>query len=239
VPDTTTWTPLLHAIVGSTAYGLATPDSDVDRIHIAVAPTAEFHGLTPPSGKAATRVSTDPDIATHEVGKYIALILGCNPTLLELLWLDPDFHECASPAAAVLIENRGRFLHQHAVRSAFLGYAQQQLQRLAQRGDGSFSSDTRLRSHKHARHLWRLVKQGSDLFRTGTMRVHLTPAEAGECVEFADAVITNPAVGERHLAAAADVFDRATSPLPEQPDRAWAEAWLRGLRAEQFVAVAR
>ena len=55
--------------------------------------------------------------------------------------------------------------------NAYLGYAQQQFQRLDRRGDGSFSSDTRKRTAKHARHLMRLCRQGYELYTTGRLDV--------------------------------------------------------------------
>lgn len=58
------WTPLLVGTVGSHAYGLAGPDSDVDTLAFAAAPTARFHGLSLPTGKDATKTSTDPDAET-------------------------------------------------------------------------------------------------------------------------------------------------------------------------------
>jgi hypothetical protein len=59
---------LLSGVNGSTAYGLATEDSDVDRIGRHAAPTSQFHGLHLPIGKAATWVGTKPDATFHEAG---------------------------------------------------------------------------------------------------------------------------------------------------------------------------
>jgi hypothetical protein len=60
---------LLAGIVGSTAYGLAGPDSDVDHLGVYAAPTVAFHGLHPPTGKDATLVRHDPDSTLHEAAK--------------------------------------------------------------------------------------------------------------------------------------------------------------------------
>jgi len=72
---------ILSGIVGSTAYGLAGPDSDVDRIGIFAAPTVAFHGLVMP---AESHVTSKPDRTMHEVRKWCRLALGCNPTVMEL-----------------------------------------------------------------------------------------------------------------------------------------------------------
>ncbi len=57
---------ILEGITGSTAYGLATPDSDVDKHGIYQASTHEVLGLFPPK---ETVVTNDPDITYHEVAK--------------------------------------------------------------------------------------------------------------------------------------------------------------------------
>src|SRR5690606_31256568 len=88
---------LLSGIVGSVAYGLAGPDSDVDRLGVYAAPTTAFHGLHPPVGKAASKATTSPDCTLHEAGKFAALLLGGNPTITELLWLPDDLYEVRTP----------------------------------------------------------------------------------------------------------------------------------------------
>lgn len=52
---------LLSGVVGSTAYGLNTENSDVDHLGVYAAPTIRFHGLHPPIGREATVVHKDPD----------------------------------------------------------------------------------------------------------------------------------------------------------------------------------
>ena len=77
--------PLLEGVVGSTAYGLATPESDEDRLGIFARPTEELFGL---SQLRDSIVSTKPDSTWHEAAKALRLILACNPTAMEILWLE-------------------------------------------------------------------------------------------------------------------------------------------------------
>ena len=81
---------LLSGIVGSTAYGLATEDSDVDRLGVFAAPTERLVGLHPPQPSV---VSSKPDATFHEAGKFAALALKVNPTITELMWLPDDLYE--------------------------------------------------------------------------------------------------------------------------------------------------
>lgn len=219
---------LLYGIVGSTAYGLATDTSDVDRIGIFAAPTVQLHGLHPPS---ESQVRTDPDITLHEAGKFARLALKANPTVSELLWLT-DYEHCCEPGAE-LIAIREAFLSARAVRSAYLGYAHQQLTKLINRGDGSFSADTRKRSLKHARHLMRLVEQGEQLYTTGQLTVRVAdPQRVRESAEF---MMANPAAGKVLLWEAEGRMTAARTPLPDRPDEERVEQWLRAVRARYYT----
>lgn len=231
------WRPILSGVVGSQAHGTAGPDSDVDTMTVALAPTEEFLGLHPPVGAAATRVTNDPDTVTHEAGKFAALALKCNPSILELLFLPEDAYATMHmPYGAELWLGRGAFLSRRAVRNAYFGYATAQFQRIERRsveiGTHTFSSDVRGRTAKHARHLLRLLECGAQLYATGTMSVRVADPQALR--EFGDAVAVEGDAGlnlaRERLAHYEEVFDRAVSPLPESPDERAVEQWLRAVR---------
>lgn len=215
---------LLAGIVGSTAYGLAGPDSDVDRLGVFAAPTVAFHGLTEPNESV---VSSSPDVTYHEARKYCALALGGNPTVSELLWLGS--YETATPLGVALVGLRRSFLSAKRTRDAYLGYATQQFHRLESRGDGSFSADTRHRTAKHARHLMRLCYQGLWLYRTGELRIRLDIPEAFR--SFGERVAAGDIDAARQLIASYEAeFDTASTALPDEPDRAAVEDWLLQVR---------
>ncbi|MUN41090.1 phosphatase domain-containing protein [Actinomadura litoris] len=225
---------LLSGIVGSTAYGLAGPGSDIDRLGVYAAPTVEFHGLTPPAGRAATTVTTKPDVTFHEAGKFAALSLQANPTVTELMWLPDELYEARSALGDQLIGIRAAFLSAARVKDAYLGYATQQFKRMETRGDGSFSADTRKRTAKHARHLARLVHQGLGLYRTGELDVRLS--DPGWYLGFGERVAAGDlAEARRVLARAEDDFAAARTPLPDEPDRDRVESWLHDVRAAHLA----
>jgi predicted nucleotidyltransferase len=219
--------------VGSQAYGLAGPESDTDILVVAAAPTVEFHGLRPPTGKAASRVLQNPDITTHEAGKFLGLALSCNPTITELLWLPADGYITTEPLGRELVEIRQRLLSARRVRDAYLGYATQQFKRLCDRGT-SFSSDTRNRTEKHARHLLRLVHSGLSLHLTGTLEVRLSDPDRYR--EFGRIVATDRERGlqlaEAAISTTADAMDSSPSVLSDHADEEAAEQWLRRVRRE-------
>lgn len=100
---------ILEGVVGSTAYGLNTPTSDIDYAGIYVEPTANLLGLHPPSRERATRKGRGGADATyHEVGKAMHLMLSCNPTATEIVWL--DHHLLRTPSGEELVGLRHHFL---------------------------------------------------------------------------------------------------------------------------------
>lgn len=225
---------LLSGVVGSTAYGLAHEASDIDMLGCYAAPTAAFHGLHPPTGKQASHVTTAPDATFHEAGKLAALLLACNPTVTELLWLSQ--YETETAEGRDLIAIRSSFLSATAVRNAYLGYATQQFKRIENRGDGSFSADTRKRTAKHARHLWRLLQQGAGLHRTGSLMVRLSPDHAAGCRLFGERVEAGDlTIARDALSGAEEAFDKP-GVLPQHPDEDAAEVWLHSVRAAYWSA---
>jgi uncharacterized protein len=223
-------TVLLSGIVGSTAYGLAGPDSDVDRLGIFAAPTVSFHGLHAPKD---SHVTTNPDVSYHEAAKACRLILGGNPTASEILWLPDDLYEDRHPLGDDLINIRSAFLSAKRTRDAYLGYATQQFRKLEARGDGSFSADTRKRTAKHARHLLRLCWQGLHLYRTGELLIRLEdPAYFigfGEQVAAGNIGIARGLMNKYEVA-----FDADATVLPDRPNEATVGKWLLRVRAEFY-----
>jgi hypothetical protein len=175
-------------------------------------------------------VTSKPDACYHEAGKFATLALKANPTITELLWLPEDFYEVRTGLGDALIGIRSSLLAAPCVRNAYLGYATQQFRRLENRADGSFSSDTRKRTSKHARHLWRLLHQGTTLHLTGELVVRLSGGEAQECREFGERVAAGTESARTALTSAEVAFDRRGA-LADRPDANAAEAWLLGVRA--------
>lgn len=231
---------LLAGIVGSTAYGLAGPGSDVDRLGVFAAPTVAFHGLYPPRESIVT---TAPDVTWHEAAKFVRLALSGNPTVTELTWLPDDLYETRTDLGDRLIGIRSAFLSAPRVRAAYLGYAGQQFRKLESRTDGSAGTGRRGAGHqeagrriaKHARHLARLVHQGRTLYATGWLPIRLDDPQW--YLDFGDRVAAGHLDEARRLLAEAERdFGEIRTPLPEQPDEPTVERWLLAVRAAHLPA---
>lgn len=216
---------LLRGVVGSQAYGMATADSDTDYLGVFAHSTFALTGLHPPK---LTAEQHDPDSVLHEAGKFCKLALGCNPAILDLLWLEE--YEHATPAGNALLDIRDAFLNARKVKDAYLGYATQQFKRITMRGDNSFSADTRKRTAKHARHLLRLCETGYQLWSTGQMQLRVADPQA--LFAFGERVASgNLGVAASALSEYADKFRDTPTVLPKRANENLVERWLLNVRA--------
>lgn len=221
---------LLLGKVGSQAYGLATGESDTDYLGVFAWPTEKILGLGKPHDSIVTH---EPDTTLHEIRKWCGLAIGCNPTVMELVWLPDEMYERTTPLGQELRTIRKSFLSAQRVKDAYLGYATQQFVRLVTRADGSFSSDTRKRTSKHARHLARLCWQGLTLHRTGELQVKLDDPEFFR--DFGEQVADgNLDVAKKYLSETSKEFYENSSPLPDQPNTEEIEDLLIRIRRFYF-----
>lgn len=218
---------LLEGVVGSTAYGLATPESDIDTLGVFACPTEALVGLDRP---AETLTAHDPDGCWHEAAKFARLALSVNPTVYELLWLDEGGYTTVTNLGLYLVTIRDAFLSADRVRDSYLGYATSQFKRLTERGDGTFGSDTRSRAAKHARHMARLVRQGHELYTTG----RLTVSVGDDADWFHEFSAAGPDRWVSWFERERGVFADARSVLPEFPDRERVDGWLAAVRYENL-----
>jgi predicted nucleotidyltransferase len=202
-------------VVGSRAYGLDGPDSDIDRRGVFVAPTPLFWGLdSPPThvdGPAEEQFS-------WEVGRLCELALAANPTVLECLW--SPLVERITPVGEELLAIRGAFLSTRLAET-YGGYARDQLTRLdaARRRTGEVR-------WKQAMHVLRLLMAGAHVLHRGEILVDVT-AHRERLLAVRAGSVPWPAVQEwaaelrTELAVAAE---RTT--LPVEPDRSTVDAFL-------------
>lgn len=220
---------VLEGVVGSTAYGLADEHSDVDVLGIYQEPLSRVLAIGW-NQKRATRTTSAPDSTHHEVGKFLRLVVGGNPTVTELLWLDD--YEVVTPVGALLVAHRGEFLSTSAVRNAYLGYANQQAQRLLRRdasGQGGFSSDLKKRTKKHGRHCWRLMIQARSALTEGHIEVDVGHRR-DEIFSIGELAAADSARFAARFEAEFQAVKGLSSILPDKPDLSLADRLLYAAR---------
>lgn len=219
---------LLSGIVGSTAYNLSTPGSDVDRLGVFAAPTTSILGLDRVKDSVVT---TRPDVTMHEAGKLCGLLLGGNPTVTELLWLPGDLYETVTPLGEQLLAIRSAFLSGLRVHDSYLGFARGQLNRISEAlADPPKLGDQAGAVAKSARHMARLLHQGRELYTTGHLTVRLDADTATGIYEFGAAVAAGDLGQAVSLLGRAEAAMVSGSPLPDEPDRATVQDWLLSVR---------
>ena len=156
----------LIATTGSIAYGLNHANSDLDQMGVFIAPTADVAGLNwSAHHESWTNTSPDgDDLTLHEIGKYLRLCLGGNPTLIELLFMND--YSILSEDGQAMVALRDYIISEKTLRKSYFGYAKSQYERIKEAGPERYK-------HKMARHTLRIARQGTSLLTTGGFDVRV------------------------------------------------------------------
>ena len=214
---------IYRCVVGSTAFGLSTDQSDVDRRGVYLPPATlhwSLYGVPEQLENAAN------EEVYWEAQKFLILALKANPNVLECLYTPLVEH--ATPLAQELLALRERLLSK-LVYQTYNGYVVSQFKKLQAdlRNKGAIK-------WKHVMHLLRLLMAGITVLEEKRIPVLVDPAERDKLLtirrgemafELADA--WRLSLQEKFERA----FERTT--LPDRPDYAAANDWL--LRARRTM----
>lgn len=115
---------IYKTIVGSTAYGLNTTESDIDTKGICIKPKEMYFGL-----RNFEQQEFGADAVIYCLQKFVKMARDCNPNVVEMLYVEPRFILNINKFGKRLRENRELFLSSKA-RYSFGGYAFSQLKRI-------------------------------------------------------------------------------------------------------------
>lgn len=112
---------------GSKSHGTSTPTSDDDFKGVAVPPRVYFYGFSQKFEQAESK--TPYDSVIYDVRKFCALAADCNPSIIEMLFTDPEDVVHITSAGQILRNHADMFMSKKA-KYTFSGYAHSQLKRI-------------------------------------------------------------------------------------------------------------
>lgn len=118
---------IVSHLAGSHAYGMSTPESDVDVRGIFCGTPESIR--TPWFPCREQTISKMEDAKVYELTNFMKLYLDCNPNIIETLWVSDESIIQTSPAFEVLKHYRSELLCSK-VAFTFSGYAMSQMKRI-------------------------------------------------------------------------------------------------------------
>lgn len=183
-----------------------------------------------PGGLANRSGAGDLDVVIYSARKWCRLALGGNPTVLLALFVPDEEVVYRSDVGAELVNNAHRFVSKLAA-ERFLGYLRSQ--KAAMTGEvGAHTNRPELVAvhgydTKFAMHALRLGVQGVELLTTGRITLPVPEPER----TYLRAIRRGQVVRAEVVSAITDAEAQLTqlgedTDLPDEPDRAWVDAWL-------------
>ena len=115
---------IFEGIVGSQAYGLATPTSDIDMKGVYIQPLDDILSF----GYVEQVSDKKNDLVYYEVRRFLELISTNNPNILELLNLPEDKIMYKHPVYDLILEHKDKFISKQC-KNSFAGYAIAQIKK--------------------------------------------------------------------------------------------------------------
>jgi predicted nucleotidyltransferase len=116
-------------IHGSIAYGLDTPESDIDVRGITCIPREYVFGFNKTFNEY---IASDPlDCTIFNIKKFFNLTSQGNPNTLELLFTEPEHHIYVDKLGEMLLQYRDSFLSKQ-LKERYIGYSKAQAHRIKQ-----------------------------------------------------------------------------------------------------------
>ena len=158
--------PLLVGFGGSIAYGLDTPESDMDIRGIFLNPREEWIGLKPETENLRL---DDSDTVLYGLRKAMKLLLGCNPNVIELLGLRPEHILYSTDEGRKFLDHTSVFLSKKAI-FTFNSFAVK-LRRHIQEEVAEGKADRKALC-KEMSHLIRIYAMGGEILANGIVATY-------------------------------------------------------------------
>jgi len=115
---------IFEGVVGSQAYGISTPTSDIDTKGVFIQPIEDILGF----GYVEQISDAKNDRTFFEIRRFLQLLQTANPTMLELLNLPDDCIRYKHPIMDLVMVHKERFITK-VCRNSYGGYAIEQIKK--------------------------------------------------------------------------------------------------------------
>jgi hypothetical protein len=171
---------VLCGVVGSHAYGCATPESDVDYMNVFVAPLDHYFGIQKETESKQTN-DGENDVSSYEFRNFVSLCAKFNPNVIPMLFLDApkNWYEVLKPNLSAwrfvhpvmvpIIQNRSTFISKSAA-ATLIGYADGMISRAKIGVSGKWGEKRKALVEEYgydvkaAAHAYRLLSLGKSIF---------------------------------------------------------------------------
>lgn len=146
-------------IVGSHAYGTATPDSDIDvRGVVTRSPKDILIGKD-----AESFTDPDNDVTLYTFDKFVKMLASGNPNIVDMVGVKPEFILCQTDVSHMVFDNIHLFMSKR-IGTAYRGFAQSSLHRILKLQ--RYMVDDK-KVHKAMMHHIRTLSAGAMMLATG------------------------------------------------------------------------
>ncbi len=173
---------ILRVVTGSVAYGMNTPDSDIDTRGVCIPPVEYLLGLE----KFEQHEDNTKDEVIYGLDKFIRLAIQNNPNILEILYAEDDCIQYTTRVGQNLISHREQFISKEIYRT-YGGYAKSRMQVMmfkAQKQGKSTEGKRRELYDKYgydtkdAAHVIRLLDTATEALQEGCIQVRRPDAKS-------------------------------------------------------------
>jgi len=147
---------------------------DVDLIGVCIPSLDHYFGTEEYGSRGTVEIKQEElDIVIYEFKKMVHLLAGCNPNVLNLLYLRPEYYLKVTPAGQMLLDNRDLFLSKQAYHK-YTAYAKGQFDVMTKNKFSGYMGQKRKEivlkfgfDLKNASHLIRLLRMGKEILESG------------------------------------------------------------------------
>jgi len=180
---------IFSTIVGSRLYGTNLPESDYDYRAVALPSAHDLLGLEDNARKHWDDVKNPNDktgeTVVYSVTKFLSLFMSGNPTVTELVFVDPSFYaDTVHPVWHEVKHVATKYLMSRKIIGAYNGYIHDQFKRVKERkaqNNREFMIEKYGVDVKCSNHVYRLAIQGHSLITTGSCNPTLVGDDLTVC----------------------------------------------------------